>query len=325
MRALIFRKDILAAFLMALLCSSPAIGLDTAFSYQARLDDGGSPANGTYDFRFFLYDAEAGGSQVGSTIYGDDIVVTDGLFTVYLDFGPGTFDGADLWLDIAVRPGGSVDVYTPLVPRQAIMPSPYALHSGTIEIGAVGSAEVADNSLTANDLAPNSVGASEIATGAVGTSELGTGAVTSLDILDNSITTSDILNGTITYSDTNVNSVQRRVASSCPAGYSIRAISNTGSVTCEIDNDIYNNIHHTGKYGTSSTNGVNQSIYWYKVGTDSICFLTKSYVRETDSGSEFAECQISEEATRWRLAANTLGGNDNDVGCAMHCIYWYKY
>src|SRR5262245_66142100 len=35
-----------------------------AFTYQGRLTDGGSLANGAYDLRFILYDSEVGGAQV---------------------------------------------------------------------------------------------------------------------------------------------------------------------------------------------------------------------------------------------------------------------
>ena len=37
----------------------------TAFTYQGRLLDAGQPADGSYDLRFILYDADAGGSQFG--------------------------------------------------------------------------------------------------------------------------------------------------------------------------------------------------------------------------------------------------------------------
>src|SRR5690242_4019293 len=42
--------------------------LGSGFTYQGRLTDGGSPANGNYDIRFILYDSESGGAQVGATI-----------------------------------------------------------------------------------------------------------------------------------------------------------------------------------------------------------------------------------------------------------------
>lgn len=35
------------------------------FTYQGRLDEAGTPANGLYDLRFAVYDAETGGSAVG--------------------------------------------------------------------------------------------------------------------------------------------------------------------------------------------------------------------------------------------------------------------
>ncbi|RME12849.1 MAG: hypothetical protein D6816_00510, partial [Bacteroidetes bacterium] len=100
--------------------------LGTSFTYQGRLTDGGSPANGTYDFQFDLYDAATGGSPVGSTSTQSDITVTDGLFTVTLDFGS-VFDGTALWLKISVRPGSSTGAYTALTPRQALTAAPYAL------------------------------------------------------------------------------------------------------------------------------------------------------------------------------------------------------
>ncbi|RME12645.1 MAG: hypothetical protein D6802_03630 [Ardenticatenia bacterium] len=102
------------------------VAVSTAFTYQGRLTDGGNPANGTYDFRFKLYDAQTGGSQVGSTVTANDVTVTDGLFTVQLDFG-NVFDGTALWLEIGVRPGDSTGSYTTLNPRQALTAAPFAM------------------------------------------------------------------------------------------------------------------------------------------------------------------------------------------------------
>jgi hypothetical protein len=100
----------------------------TAFTYQGNLSDGGTPANGAYDFEFALHDAASGGAQVGSTVTKADVTVTAGLFTVELDFG-GVFDGTALWLEVSVRPGSSSDAYTPLSPRQPLTAAPYALYS----------------------------------------------------------------------------------------------------------------------------------------------------------------------------------------------------
>jgi hypothetical protein len=99
----------------------------TGFTHQGRLTDGGSPANGEYDFQFRLYDAVSSGSQVGSTNNRGNVTVTEGLFTVQLDFGSGAFNGDARYLEIRVRPGASTGAYTTLTPRQALTPAPYAL------------------------------------------------------------------------------------------------------------------------------------------------------------------------------------------------------
>ncbi|MEN8164793.1 MAG: hypothetical protein ABFS37_11745 [Acidobacteriota bacterium] len=122
------RNRMIAIALAAALCS-PALALDTAFTYQGRLVDAGAPANGSYDFQFILYDALVGGSQVGSIVYVDNSAAADGFFAAQLDFGAGTFAGADLWLEVAVRDGASTGAYTPLVPRQPVTATPYALHA----------------------------------------------------------------------------------------------------------------------------------------------------------------------------------------------------
>ena len=109
--------------------SSQPLVLADSFTYQGRLTESGGPANGVYDLRFILYDAESGGSQVGSTVASADVNVVGGLFTVSLDFGAGAFDGNARWLEIAVRPGASTGIHTVLSPRQAIGSTPYALYA----------------------------------------------------------------------------------------------------------------------------------------------------------------------------------------------------
>jgi hypothetical protein len=39
-----------------------------AFTYQGRLNDSGSRANGIYDLQFTLFDAATSGNQVGPTV-----------------------------------------------------------------------------------------------------------------------------------------------------------------------------------------------------------------------------------------------------------------
>lgn len=102
-----------------------------AFTYQGRLLDNGQAASGVYDFQFSVFNAESGPALVSSVLTNEDVNVTNGLFTVTLDFGPGIFNGASRWLDIGVRPGTNTGVFTPLMPRQALTSVPYAQYALT--------------------------------------------------------------------------------------------------------------------------------------------------------------------------------------------------
>src|SRR4249920_3332927 len=79
----------------------------TVFTYQGRLTSNGVLINGSNDLTFTLYDAPSGGATVGMSNVVNDVAVSNGLFTVTLDFA-GAFDGSARWLQIAVRPGFSV-------------------------------------------------------------------------------------------------------------------------------------------------------------------------------------------------------------------------
>ena len=110
---------------------SEATPMGTAFTYQGRLIDANSAADGLYDFEFKLFDDAntVTGNQLGSTIDVNEVTVNDGYFTAKLGFGTEVFDGNDVWLQIAVRPGKSTDAYTILTPRQQITPTPYAQYA----------------------------------------------------------------------------------------------------------------------------------------------------------------------------------------------------
>jgi hypothetical protein len=103
--------------------------MGTAFDYQGHLSVNGNAANGLYDFRFALFDEPAAGTQQGSTLSLPGLTVTDGSFTVTLDFGS-VFDGNGRWLAIAVGTNGAASL-TDLTPRQSVMPTPYALYAMT--------------------------------------------------------------------------------------------------------------------------------------------------------------------------------------------------
>ena len=135
--------------------------LGTAFTYQGRLNDGGNPATGIYDLRFALYDAANSGSLVAGPLTNAAVAVSNGLFSVALDFGP-AFDGNARWLEIAVRPNGE-GAFTALAPLQALPPSPYALYATT----AASAQGVAANGVTGTSLQNASITAGKIASGQV--------------------------------------------------------------------------------------------------------------------------------------------------------------
>jgi hypothetical protein len=119
---------LLAILLSSVLPSSAQTPLGSGFTYQGRLTDAGSPATGSYDFRFTLFDAGSGGNPVGTPLAVDAVAVNQGLFTVTLDFGASAFQGQARWLAIEVRLTGGGG-YTPLGPRQPLTPAPHSVFS----------------------------------------------------------------------------------------------------------------------------------------------------------------------------------------------------
>ena len=114
-------------FLAAALGAAAPLG--TAFTYQGQLRDGGAAANGLYDLQFSLYDGPTGGGSLSGPITQTGTSLSNGTFTVFLDFGSGMFDGSARWLEIGVRPNGSAGGFTTLTPRQPVTATPYALYS----------------------------------------------------------------------------------------------------------------------------------------------------------------------------------------------------
>ena len=109
-----------------LLVVASALSQGTAFTYQGRLSDGSAAAHGRYDLRFAVYDAPTGGAGCGDPLTNAATPVSNGCFTVTLDFGAAVFTGDARWLDLAVRTNGAVN-FQPLAPRQPLTPTPYAL------------------------------------------------------------------------------------------------------------------------------------------------------------------------------------------------------
>jgi len=94
----------------------------TSFTYQGRVLHEGTAIDGTCDFEFGLWDAPDGGVDLG-VVPVPGVPVSEGYFTVELDFGAGAFTGDARYLQIGVDCGYGFAV---LEPRQALTAAPYA-------------------------------------------------------------------------------------------------------------------------------------------------------------------------------------------------------
>jgi hypothetical protein len=145
-----------------------ALAQGTAFTYQGRLGADGAPATGIYDLRFTVYDAASSGAVVGAALNTNGVPVSNGLFTVTLDFGAGLFTGPARWLEIGVKSNGVAGPHTTLVPRQALTPSPYAIYAGGAQ--------------TASSVAAGGVNGAAIASGVVGSGAIADGSINTVDL-----------------------------------------------------------------------------------------------------------------------------------------------
>jgi hypothetical protein len=127
-------RDLFASILTTSILTTAAVAQSTAFTYQGRLTSGGAPAFGLHDFRFKLFDAASGGSQIGTMQCADNVSVTDGVFTASLDFGQQFATPSPRFLEIQVRADTGLDCannsgLVTLTPRQALSAAPLANHA----------------------------------------------------------------------------------------------------------------------------------------------------------------------------------------------------
>jgi hypothetical protein len=112
--------------------SGPQSAVGNDFTYQGELKKNGSSIDATCAMTFTLYDDATVGSPVGTPVNAN-VAVTDGLFTVALDFGSAIWTGQARWLEVAVKCPED-DAASTLDPRQALTAAPYAL---SLQPGAV--------------------------------------------------------------------------------------------------------------------------------------------------------------------------------------------
>jgi hypothetical protein len=106
---------------------NPQAPTGNSFTYQGRLIKNGQPISDVCALSFSLYDASSGGSFLNSNTF-NTVPISNGLFTVQLDYGSSTFNGEGRWIETAVRCTGDAN-YITLSPRTKLTAAPYAIYS----------------------------------------------------------------------------------------------------------------------------------------------------------------------------------------------------
>ena len=84
------------AALISLGALHQASGQGTVFTYAGQLSDGEKPANGSYDLQCSLFTVPSGGTLAAGFLTNSATALSNGLFTVALDFGAGRVHWHDL-------------------------------------------------------------------------------------------------------------------------------------------------------------------------------------------------------------------------------------
>jgi hypothetical protein len=136
-------KKLIFIFVLAFVIPSAIWAQGNAFSFQGRLNEGTSPANGAYDLEFRLFPTVQGGTPIGNTVVSrPNTALINGVFSVMLDFGANAFNNPNsVFIEISVRPNGSPNAYTILGPRQQLTVVPFSVRAAN--------ATNADNAQTA--------------------------------------------------------------------------------------------------------------------------------------------------------------------------------
>jgi hypothetical protein len=228
-------------FVLCLLAAASVAGaaradVPTSIPFAGRLARDGTPLADTHSFTFELYDAQIGGTRVWQENH-DNVGVQDGLVYARLGSQNGSaldatiLDGAPLYLQIVMD---GTYTFTPRLPIESV---PYAVHAGTAD--ELAGLRPDDLQARVQGTCPAGESIRAIAADGTVTCEPDTdttnpGTITGV-VAGNGLTGGGTSGAPSLAIDPTV--VQRRVSVACPPGESIRAIADTGAVTCEPDTD----------------------------------------------------------------------------------------
>ena len=147
-------KTAIMVVLLIISTTTLSAPVGSRFSYQGQLQFNDISVTGAYDFKIELWTQLTGGGFFGPALEIADVEVTDGIFTLELDFTESPFTGDDLFLKIQVREGASTGNYITMSPRQRINATPYAIQADFLAANGATTGQVLK--FNGNDWAPGS-------------------------------------------------------------------------------------------------------------------------------------------------------------------------
>lgn len=223
-------KSFAVLIMLGVMAGSAAALVPLKLNFQGKLTepDGTPVSNNDYTMTFVIYTDAVGGAPLWSEVR--TVTVLDGIYNVVLGLPGNEIDPADM--DGNRYLGVTVGTDLEMVPRQLLTSTVFSLR-----------AALADDADTIDGLDSSALGDITAVEARTGLSGGGTSGDVSIS------------------ADTSY--LQRRVAGTCPAGYSIRAVNVDGSVVCELDDegdgDITSVTASTGLTGGGSSGAVSLS------------------------------------------------------------------
>ncbi len=138
----IFKTSVL--FVSFIVGAAVAAAQTTQFAHQGTLPPNPLlPETGFFEMEVRLFDAAAGGAQIGPAVTLMNVAVTENRFVAApLDFGAAAFPGSDRFLEFRVRRQGSAATFIVVSPRDKVLSVPYAIRA--LEASSIGGFEPGD-------------------------------------------------------------------------------------------------------------------------------------------------------------------------------------